>query len=263
MQYTVGTARLAGLLATAALLAAPAIGAADTIKGMITSRDGANMTVTGNDGTATVVTLTDYTTVRATAGALGLQSRDLAVTDLIAGLPVTVDTHHNGAQTEAVRVTFKSGDLKTAQQVEAGTATIKAENEKLKERLSNANQYVLKGEATVYFATGSAAISEQGKADLRSIAGKATGIKGYMIGVTGHADTTGDPDANQALSEKRADAVVHYLRKCCEIQPYRVMTGQAMGEDRQVGSDTQSAQGKAQNRRVVVQILTNKGLEGA
>lgn len=263
MRLTFSLGRLARAAAFVLLLAAaPQVAGADVVNGMITGRDGAQMTVTAPDGSDTVVTLTDQTKVTATAGRLGLRSSDMAVTDLIAGLPVRVETVTNGMETDAVSVSFKASDLKTAQQVAAGTARLKAENEALKRRLSQANQYVLKGETTVLFATGSAVISAKGKADLKAIAAQALGIKGYLIGVTGHADTTGDSKANQALSERRATAVVRYLQKYCGVQPYRVLSANAMGDVHPVG-ETSSTEGQAQNRRVVIQILTNKGLEGA
>lgn len=267
---------LAGFLAAVAMiLAAPQIAAAQagpSLHGMILGRDGPNMIVRNNDGTETTVTLTENTKVIATEGALGIRQSELAVTDLLDGLPVTVETVHNGQALDAVRVTFKVGDLKTARQVEAGTAQAKArvkakaaeleaQNQELRRRMSEANQYVEKGSATILFPVGSATISKEGKAQLKGLAQQAKAIKGYLIGVIGHADTTGSSEANQALSEKRANAVIRYLQKYCGIQPYRVLAQNAMGEAHQVGA-SETAEGRAQNRRVVVQILVNKGLEG-
>jgi OOP family OmpA-OmpF porin len=260
-----------GMIAAIAM-AAPAAAQTGQVRGMITGRDGDKMIVTTSDGAKHTFTLTSETKVTATQGSLGIRSSEMAVTELLNGLPVTVESVTHGEEIDAVRVTFKEGDLKTAKQVEAGTEQAKAEaharlaeteakNAELKQRLSEANQYVAKGEATVYFASGSVAIDAQGQRDLKDLCGKATAIKGYMIGVTGHADSKGDAHANQVLSEKRANAVIRYMQKNCGIQPYRVLAQNAMGEDRPVaGSDR--PQDLAQSRRVVVQILTNKGLEG-
>jgi outer membrane protein OmpA-like peptidoglycan-associated protein len=263
---------LSGLATLVALMAAPQVAAAETIKGMITARDGANMTVTAGDGTTTTITLTDGTEVVSTSGAFGLQTEDLEVTDLINGLPVKVETIRNRDEVDAAKVTFKASDLKTARQVEAGTAQVKAQakakaseleaqNTALRQRLSEANQYVEKAQTTVLFASGSAVISAEGKADLQQIATKAKAIKGYLVGVVGYADSTGDAAANQKLSERRAEAVIRYLQKYCGVMPYRVLSGAAMGEIEQVGN-TETPEGMAQNRRVVVKVITNKGLEG-
>jgi outer membrane protein OmpA-like peptidoglycan-associated protein len=277
-----------GRLAAAALvllllIAAPHLAAAQSgeLKGVITARDGDKMVVKSPDGAEHTFQITPSTKVVAIQGGLGLRSNDMAATDLLNGLPVTVESVTRGETAEASKVTFKQADLKTAQQIDAGTAQAKAqakekltqaqnERDELKKRLSEANQYVAKGEATVYFKTGSIAIDAQGQSDLKDLCQKATAIKGYMIGVTGHADSTGDSQKNQVLSEKRANAVIRFMQKNCSIQPYRVLAQNAMGEDRPVAASAASAgsaastgpEDKSRSRRVVVQILTNKGLEG-
>ena len=258
---------------TAILVAAPAaLAQTGAIRGLITARDGDKMIVTSSDGAKHTFTLSGQTRVVATQGSLGIRQNELQVTELLNGLPVTVESVTHGETAEAVKVTFKEGDLKTARQVEAGTEQVKAQareklaqtdakNEELRQRLSQANQYVAKGETTVYFATGSIAIDAKSRGELQALCEQAKSIKGYMIGVTGHADSTGDARANQLLSERRANAVIRYMQKSCAIQPYRVLAQNAMGEDRLV-SYSPGAENLAQSRRVVVQILTNKGLEG-
>ena len=260
--------------AIALMLAAPlaALAQGVSVRGLITARDGPMMTVTDSAGQQTVVVLDDQTRVVSVGGTFGMQKNDMAVTDLINGLPVSVKgVEHNG-QVEALEVNFKPSDLKTAKVVEAGTAQVKsqarekvaeleAKNAALRQSLSEANQYVEKAQTTVLFATGSATISADGKQALQDIAKRAQGIKGYLIGVTGHADTTGNSTANQRLSERRAEAVIRYLQKHCGVQPYRVLSSVAMGDIQQINAND-TPQGRAANRRVTVQVLTNKGLEG-
>jgi outer membrane protein OmpA-like peptidoglycan-associated protein len=267
------------MIAAMLMAAAPAAAQTGSLRGMITARDGDKMVVTTSDGANHTFMLTPNTKVVQTEGALGIRQSELSASHLLNGLPVTVESVTSGDQPEATKVTFKSGDLKTAQQVEAGTAQVKeaakqklaeanaktaevdAKAEALKKRLSEANQYVSKGETTVYFATGSIALDAKSKTNLQTICDQAKTIKGYMIGVTGHADSTGDAHANQVLSEKRANAVIRHMQKTCGIQPYRVLAQNAMGEDKPTAISSHPTD-LAQNRRVVVQILTNKGLEG-
>jgi outer membrane protein OmpA-like peptidoglycan-associated protein len=265
------------------LTTAPGVSAAQSgeLRGTITARDGDKMVVTSSDGAKHTFTITPSTKVVAVQGGLGLRSNDLTSSELLNGLPVTVESVTRGDTPEASKVTFKQADLKTAQQIEAGTAQVKeqakeklqqAQNERdeLKKRMSEANQYVAKGETTVYFKTGSIALDAQSQHDLKDLCTKATSVKGYMIGVTGYADSTGDSQKNQILSEKRANSVIRYMQKNCNIQPYRVLAQNAMGEDKPVAVSATSAgsaastgpENLAKNRRVVVQILTNKGLEG-
>jgi outer membrane protein OmpA-like peptidoglycan-associated protein len=262
---SVATAQDAQTPPPAAVAAAPVEG---KLKGMINGRHGQVLSIATAPGQATDVTLTAETRINATSGALGLQSDTRPDTDLVIGLPVEIDTVTNGTAVTAAKITFKSKDLKTAYQVQAGTATqrarltnAEAQNAELRRRMSEATEYVEKDRATVYFATGKSALSSEGKAELARIAGKAKTIKGYFIGVVGYADPTGDAEANQRLSERRADAVVQYLQKYGGVQPSRVLAPDAMGEDKTTG-DVSSEHGLAANRRVVVKVLTNKGLEG-
>jgi OOP family OmpA-OmpF porin len=258
-----------GLMLTAGPQASAQTG---ELRGLITARDGDKMIVTSSDGAKHTFTLTGQTKVVVIEGSLGFRSSEQPITELLNGLPVTVESVTRGEEVDAVKVTFRDRDLKTAKQVEAGTAQVKEqakeklaqaqqEREELRTRLSEANQYVAKGETTVYFATGKTTIDPNAQRDLKDLCEKATAIKGYMIGVTGHADSTGDAHANQVLSEKRANAVIRYMQKNCGIQPYRVLAQNAMGEDKPTSGSTHPSD-LAQNRRVVVQILTNKGLEG-
>ena len=258
----------------ALLLAAPqaALAQETSLSGLIVARDGNQMTVSDSAGHQTVVTLTDETRVTSVGGTFGLQREDMAITDLINGLPVDVEGVESHGGVEATSVKFKPKDLKTAKQVAAGTAQVKsqaqakvqeleAQNAELRQRMSDANQYVERGSATILFASGSTAISPEGKQQLQALAQKAAGIKGYLIGVSGHADTTGDSTANQQLSERRADAVIRYLQRHCNVQPFRILSSVAVGDIQQI-SNNDTPQGRAANRRVVVQVLTNKGLEG-
>ena len=267
-------AQAAAIVAIAAVFATPlaALAQSVSIKGMISHREGSHITVTAPDGTTTDLNLTDSTKVSVVSGALKLQRNDGSTADLITGLPVDVEAQADGAAFDAVKVTYKAGDMKTARQVEAGTAQAKAnarakaaelqaQNDELRKRMSEANQYVEKGQVTVLFAVGSAAVSRSARADLQDIATKAKGIKGYLVSVIGYADPTGNAEANQKLSGRRSAAVIAYLQKSCGLMPQRVMAGDAMGDSQQIG-DTASAEGRAQNRRVVVKVLTNKGLEG-
>ena len=262
------------IAAIAAVLAAPLGAAAQSVsvKGMISAREGHHLTVTQPDGTTTNLNLTDATKVTVISGALKLQRNDGSITDLITGLPVDVEAQPNGSDLDAVKVTYKAGDMKTARQVEAGTAQAKAnarakaaqlqaQNDELRKRMSEANQYDEKAQATVLFNVGSAAISAQARSELQGVAAKAKGIKGYLVSVVGYADPTGNAEANQKLSERRAAAVIVYLQKSCGLAPQRVLAGDAMGDAHLIG-DVSTNEGRAQNRRVVVKVLTNKGLEG-
>ncbi len=263
------------IAAVIALLAAPAPAlsqATAPMKGVISLHEGDKITVKTSDGSEHVFTITPSTRVVEVFGRFNLQSKDMTSADLLEGLAVNVEGAVNGDTMDATKVSFRDDDFKTAQQINVGTqeakkrvkakaAELEAKDAEMKKRLSEATEYVQKGQGTVLFATGSTAINAEGKATIQRLCNQAQSIKGYFIGVSGHADTTGDARKNQILSENRANAVIRYIQRSCQIQPQRVLPGVAVG-DVKPGGDESTAEGRAQSRRVVVQILVNKGLEG-
>ena len=76
-----------------------------------------------------------------------------------------------------------------------------------------------------------------------------------------NADITGSQEFNQTLSEKRAAAVVNHLQQVCKWKPYRMLTPTGMAES-DPAADNYTEEGKAQNRRVSVNVLVSKALDG-
>ena len=110
-------------------------------------------------------------------------------------------------------------------------------------------------------AGGAAVLSPQAKADLCAAAGTAEATDNALLLVVGYTDSTGSEELNQTLSEKRAARVVNYLQQACHWKPYRMLTPTGMSEaDPAAPNDT--ADGKAQNRRVAVNVMVSKGLDG-
>jgi outer membrane protein OmpA-like peptidoglycan-associated protein len=66
---------------------------------------------------------------------------------------------------------------------------------------------------------------------------------------------------NQELSENRADAVVAFFIQQCNVPVRHIVAPGAMGEYHPTASN-ESPQGRAQNRRVEVKVLVNKGIAG-
>lgn len=128
-------------------------------------------------------------------------------------------------------------------------------------RFTALSEYDVKGEATVKFATGSSKISAADQEELKKLAGTATALTGYIIEVTGYADATGSAAINTRLSEDRAKAVVIYLLQQGNIPIRHIVAPGAMGEYGAVAPNETKA-GRAENRRVEVKILVNKGIAG-
>jgi outer membrane protein OmpA-like peptidoglycan-associated protein len=109
-------------LSTALMLAVAgtALGQKQTIKGLITGRNGENMIVKGQDGNTVTVTLTDNTKIEAVKGKFGFRHSDLGMTALVPGLPVEVQGEQSGGTLTATTVKFTAGSLNTANQIQAG-----------------------------------------------------------------------------------------------------------------------------------------------
>lgn len=107
--------------------------------------------------------------------------------------------------------------------------------------------------ADALFDVSKADLKPKGMSELDAIASRVTGgkFKLEQITVTGHADSTGASAPNQALSERRAAAVKTYLVQR-GVAPELIVT-QGMGETLPVASN-ETAQGRAQNRRVELDI---------
>ena len=235
------------------------------IEGIITARRGDRMQVTSADGTNTVVVVNDATRIKGSGGFLGLNRSKLAADSLLNGLPVTVKTWQSGGTLVASQVDLKSRDLKTASMIRSGTAQGFAEQtaatEALRGRMADIGNYNIKNTMNVNFDTGKAVLSEQAKADLCATAATAESTNNALLLVVGYTDSTGSEEINQALSERRAGRVVNYLQQACGWKPYRMLTPTGMSEADPLADNT-TAEGKAQNRRVAVNILVSKGLDG-
>lgn len=105
---------------------------------------------------------------------------------------------------------------------------------------------------TVNFANGSATLTPDAVRTLdelgRALASKDLAV--YRFRIEGHTDTVGSRDYNQALSERRAVAVVDYIAKKFGVDPHRLQAV-GMGEDGLlVATPPQTAEPR--NRRVEV-----------
>jgi OOP family OmpA-OmpF porin len=144
------------------------------------------------------------------------------------------------------------------QQIEQNIKDIE-ENTK---RFTALSEYEVKGEATIKFNVASSRISATDQEELKKLAQTATAITGYIIEVMGYADSTGNGAMNTKLSEDRAKAVITYLVQRGNVPVRHIVAPGAMGEYGPVAPNETKA-GRAENRRVEVKVLVNKGISGS
>lgn len=155
----------------------------------------------------------------------------------------------------AVANTAKGGARAAQETADSAVAGVNATND----RISALDDYTPQTVLAVNFKVGSAVLSADSKAKLDEIATKALNAKGYVVEVSGYADATGSVARNRALSQRRADSVIRYLVENHQIPLRRIVTPYGYGESNPV-AENDSREGRAQNRRVEVKLLVNKGL---
>jgi len=235
------------LLATAiAALLASATAMADEmkLKGMITKVSGDTVTIKDTNNAEQTFTISGDTVFKKTKGLTGVVHDKVERGALMPGLPVTAEIV-DGVATE---VSFKSEDLKTSQQIDAGTHATR-------ERMDNFGQYESVQEAEVHFASGKTTLDQKGKDDLMALAAKSKELKDFRIVLQGFTDSTGNAAANQRLSTMRAASVANFLQQQAGLMPGRVHAGDGMG----VASDAGSGS-NASARKVVAKLVVDKGV---
>jgi outer membrane protein OmpA-like peptidoglycan-associated protein len=130
---------------------------------------------------------------------------------------------------------------------------------KTNDRISSLDDYDVKKSETINFKVGSWMLSKDAKAMLDDIATQAKGEKGFVIEVRGFASADGGENSNRTLSQKRAEAVMHYLAENHDIPLRRIVLPFGYGEAMPV-ADNSTRDGRKQNRRAEVSILVSKGL---
>ena len=304
-------AALAAVWVLGSISAFGATGDKAEAKGMIISRTGETLIVSGPAGKVTVV-LTDDTTTKDNKGLFGLEKQHMADTVLIPGLKVDVDgVSDDQGRVVAKTITVDGDDLETAEMIQSGLhptaeqvaanvqtlethkeaiagheVQLAAQKEQIEtnqqniaanrqqidqnikdteentQRFTALSEYDVKAQATVNFEVGSTKISAKDQIELKELANTATRLKGYIIEVTGYADSTGSAAMNTKLSGDRAKAVITYLMQQGEVPVRHIVAPGAMGEYGAAAPNETEA-GRAENRRVEVKVLVNKGIAGS
>ncbi len=107
----------------------------------------------------------------------------------------------------------------------------------------------------------SMSLFDSGKYDLKPgstkmLINSLVGVKarpGWLIVVSGHTDNTGNPQLNQTLSQKRAEAVRDWMRDTGDV-PESCFAVQGYGESRPVATND-TPEGRTLNRRVEISLV--------
>jgi len=253
-----------------------------TFRGVVIDRDSDTFTIRDRNRQDYQVLLTGETSVKAKGDLLRFRfGKKYPIADILRGLIVEVEGRGNAqGLLVADKVRFNESDLRAAvttdtrvgpveenqerlsgQMDELATIAAEARNEVrvANERISSLDDYDVQDSATVNFTVNSAILSPEAKRQLDTLAQKALAAKAYMIEVGGHTDSTGSEARNLTLSRQRAEAVIQYLAITHKIPVRRFLTPMGYGKTDAV-ADNKTNSGRAQNRRVEVKVLLNRGM---
>jgi len=142
-----------------------------------------------------------------------------------------------------------------ANQAQASAQDAVHQADSLASVVGNLDNYKQVAEVSVNFAFDKADLTKKDRAALDDFANQVTGTKSYILQVTGGTDSTGSAAYNYDLSQRRARSVVQYLASQHNIPAHKFyLIG--IGKDQAVASNS-TASGRAQNRRVQIQLLSN------
>ena len=249
-------------------------------RGVVISRDADVFTIRDRSRADYQVLLTDRTSIKTHGGFLR-SGKSYPVTDILRGLIVEVEGRGDTqGQLVAEKVRFNESDMRAAITTDTRVNPVEANQERIagqmdelyaiaaearktvtevNERVSALDDYDVQESVAVTFKVNSAVLSPEARKDLDTLAEKALSARGYMIEVAGHTDSTGSEAKNLRLSRDRADAVVQYLAVNHKIPVRRFVTPMGYGKTEAV-ADNSTAEGRAQNRRVEVKMIFNRGL---
>jgi OOP family OmpA-OmpF porin len=178
----------------------------------------------------------------------------------------TLETHKAQLDTHSQNISTNQQNIAANQQsIAAHTEQIQKNISDIEEntnRFSTLSDYDTKAQATVNFDSGSSKISTTDQEELKKLAQTATGLTGYIVEVTGYADSSGSAAMNTKLSEARAKAVITFLMQQGNVPVRYIVAPGAMGEYGAAAPNETKA-GRAENRRVEVKVLVNKGIAGS
>jgi OmpA-OmpF porin, OOP family len=191
------------------------------------------------------------------AGLSETEARSKATEEQTAKHATELEKQNAALQAQNAALQSQQAELAEHERKIAANKTLIAANTA---RFGQLDDYYIYDQVTILFANGKANVDSKYNAPLNALAEKAITVEGYMIQVKGYASASGSAALNQKLSHERAAAVSEILIQDCRVPLSRMLAPGAMGESEAV--DTASPADQAEDRKVVVRVLQNKGIAG-
>lgn len=185
------------------------------------------------------------------------------VNEQVAAAQDELKTHSKNIEAAQGDIAKNSQDIDATKQGLATTTEATNQNKQAigqtNGRIGQLDQYDTKNSLTINFPNGKSTLSKKAKQDLAEFVKSLGDTPGYMIEVQGYASKVGSAAINQRLSSERANAVITQIQQSGDVPLTRILAPAAMGTTNQTGNN-HTRSGQAENRRVVVTVVVNKGI---
>jgi outer membrane protein OmpA-like peptidoglycan-associated protein len=123
---------------------------------------------------------------------------------------------------------------------------------------TNLDKYTVQKTVTVGFKAGKSDLQPEATAALDELASQIKDRNGFLLEIEGFASSEGKPLLNERLSQERSEVVKRYMAERHNVPLFR-MSILGFGVSRPV-ADNETKEGRMQNRRVEVRLLTNNAV---
>jgi outer membrane protein OmpA-like peptidoglycan-associated protein len=123
---------------------------------------------------------------------------------------------------------------------------------------ANLDKYTVQKTVTVWFKVGKSELQPEATTALDELASQIKDRNGFLLEIEGFASAEGDAVKNDVLSQARSEAVRRYMAERHNVPLFR-MSMLGFGVARPV-AENETEEGRSQNRRVQVRLLTNNAV---
>ena len=173
----------------------------------------------------------------------------------------TQDISRIGRDVEDVRLRTERAQQqadRAASAAEQANSRVTGVEQSVTDLRSNLDKYTVQKTVTVQFKVGKSDLLPEAMAQLDELASQIKDRNGFLLEIEGFASADGDIIMNDRLSQARSEAVRRYLAERHNVPLFR-MSILGFGESRPV-ADNETREGRVQNRRVEVRLLTNNAV---
>ncbi|HVF88712.1 MAG TPA: OmpA family protein [Blastocatellia bacterium] len=147
---------------------------------------------------------------------------------------------------------------RAASSAEQANTRVSGVEQSISDLRTSLDKYTVQKTVSVLFKVARSELTPEATSALDEIAGQIRDRNGFLLEIEGFASADGDTAYNDRLSQARSESVRRYLAERHSIPVFRMYI-LGFGESRPVADNT-TIEGRTQNRRVEVRLLTNNAV---